>query len=98
MAYDIDKIIHEYGDMDFGFTAVDETEYEAVQEELKKESYQKDITVEQYKERLSELEKLIMPFLTNLYKSREQAYIHWPNRGNLLEKQMQRVLKLTRGK
>ena len=97
MAYDIDKIIHEYGDMDFGFTAVDETEYEAVQEELKKESYQKDITVEQYKEKLSELEKLIMPFLTNLYKSREQAYIHWPNRGNLLEKQMQRVLKLTRG-
>tara|TARA_A100001015_G_scaffold271809_1_gene325765 strand:+ start:228 stop:521 length:294 start_codon:yes stop_codon:yes gene_type:complete len=97
MAYDIDKIIHEYGDIDFGFTAVDETEYEAVQEELKKESYQKDITVEQYKERLSELEKLIMPFLTNLYKSREQAYIHWPNRGNLLEKQMQRVLKLTRG-
>ena len=97
MAYDIDKIIHEYGDMDFGFTAVDETEYEAVQEELKKESYQKDITVEQYKERLTELEKLIMPFLTNLYKSREQAYIHWPNRGNLLEKQMQKVLKLTRG-
>jgi len=97
MAYDIDKIIHEYGDIDFGFTAVDETEYEAVQEELKKESYQKDITVEQYKERLHELEKLIMPFLTNLYKSREQAYIHWPNRGNLLEKQMQRVLKLTRG-
>jgi len=97
MAYDIDKIIHEYGDIDFGFTAVDETEYEAVQEELKKESYQKDITVEQYKERLQELEKLIMPFLTNLYKSREQAYIHWPNRGNLLEKQMQRVLKLTRG-
>ena len=92
MAYDIDKIIHEYGDIDFGFTAVDETEYEAVQEELKKESYQKDITVEQYKERLSELEKLIMPFLTNLYKSREQAYIHWPNRGNLLEKQMQRQI------
>jgi len=97
MAYDIDKVIHEYGDIDFGFTAVDETEYEAVQEELKKESYQKDITVEQYKERLHELEKLIMPFLTNLYKSREQAYIHWPNRGNLLEKQMQKVLKLTRG-
>ena len=97
MAYDIDKIIHEYGDMDFGFTAVDETEYEQVKEKLEKESYQKDITVEQYKEKLSELEKLIMPFLTNLYKSREQAYIHWPNRGNLLEKQMQRVLKLTRG-
>ena len=97
MAYDIDKIIHEYGDLDFGFTAVDETEYEKVQDELKKESYQKDITVEQYKERMKDLEQIIMPFLTNLYKSREQAYIHWPNRGNLLEKQMQKVLKLTRG-
>tara|TARA_Y100000592_G_scaffold92366_1_gene153981 strand:+ start:132 stop:425 length:294 start_codon:yes stop_codon:yes gene_type:complete len=97
MAYDIDKIINEYGDMDFGFTAVDETEYEQVKEKLEKESYQKDITVEQYKERLKDLEQIIMPFLTNLYKSREQAYIHWPNRGNLLEKQMQRVLKLTRG-
>ena len=97
MAYDIDKILHEYGDIDFGFTAVDETEYEQVKEKLEKESYQKDITVEQYKERMKDLEQIIMPFLTNLYKSREQAYIHWPNRGNLLEKQMQRVLKLTRG-
>ena len=34
MAYDIDKVIHEYGDFDF--TAVDETEYEAVQEERRK--------------------------------------------------------------
>jgi len=91
MAYDIDKILHEYGDIDFGFTAVDETEYEQVKEKLEKESYQKDITVEQYKERMKDLEQIIMPFLTNLYKSREQAYIHWPNRGNLLEKQMQKV-------
>ena len=97
MAYDIDKILHEYGDIDFGFTTVDETEYEQVKEKLEKESYQKDITVEQYKERMKDLEQIIMPFLTNLYKSREQAYIHWPNRGNLLEKQMQKVLKLTRG-
>ncbi len=97
MAYDIDKILHEYGDIDFGFTDVDETENEKVKDELEKTNYQKDITVEAYKDRLKELEGLIMPFLTNLYKSREQAYIHWPNRGNLLEKQMQRVLKLTRG-
>ena len=97
MAYDIDKILQEYGDIDFGFTAVDETEYEKVKDELEKTNYQKDLTVESYKDRLKELEQLIMPFLTNLYKSREQAYIHWPNRGNLLEKQMQKVLKLTRG-
>ena len=56
-----------------------------------------DITVEQYKERLSELEKLIMPFLTNLYKSREQAYIHWPNRSPIIKAQIDKLMKLTRG-
>jgi hypothetical protein len=88
--FDISKIMAEYGDSDFGFTAVDEAEYEAVIAE-------KDETVEEYKTRLSQVEKIILPFLTNLYKSREQAYIHWPNRGPILEQQMQKILKLTRG-
>ena len=90
MAYDINKILQEYGDNDFGFTAVDEAEYEAV-------IAQKDETVEEYKSRLAEVEKIIMPFLTNLYKTKEQPYIHWPNRGAILEKQMQKILTLTRG-
>ena len=30
MAYDINKIIAEYGDDDYGFSAVDEAEYQAV--------------------------------------------------------------------
>ena len=30
MSYDINKIMAEYGEEDFGFTAVDEAEYEAV--------------------------------------------------------------------
>ena len=90
MAYDINKILQEYGHNDFGFTAVDEAEYEAV-------IAQKDETVEEYKSRLAEVEKIIMPFLTNLYKTKEQPYIHWPNRGAILEKQMQKILTLTRG-
>jgi len=90
MAYDINKIISEYGDSDFGFSAVDEAEYEAVIAE-------KDETVEEYKSRLTQVEKIIMPFLTNLYKSRSQPYIHWPNRGPILESQMQKILTLTRG-
>jgi hypothetical protein len=80
----------EYGNQDFGFTAVDEAEYEAVIAE-------KDETVEEYKQRLEQVEKIIMPFLTNLYKTASQPYIHWPNRGPLLESQMQKILKLTRG-
>lgn len=90
MAYDISKIMSEYGEYDFGFTAVDEAEYEAVIAE-------KDETVEEYKLRLAQVEKIIMPFLTNLYKTKDQPYIHWPNRGTILEAQMQKILTLTRG-
>ncbi len=80
----------EYGDDDFGFTTVDEAEYEAVIAE-------KDETVEEYKTRLAQVEKIIMPFLTNLLKSQAQPYIHWPNRGPIIEKQIQKILTLTRG-
>ena len=90
MEYDINKIMAEYGDDDFGFTAVDEAEYEAVIAE-------KDETVEEYKARLAQVEKIIMPFLTNLLKSQSQPYIHWPNRGPIIEKQIQKILTLTRG-
>lgn len=90
MSFDINKIMAEYGDSDFGFTTVDEAEYQAVIAE-------KDETVEEYKQRLAQVEKIIMPFLTNLYKSRSQPYIHWPNRGPILETQMQKILTLTRG-
>ncbi len=90
MEYDINKILNEYSDNDFGFSAVDEVEYQAVIAE-------KDETVEEYKERIQQLEKIIMPFLTNLYKTADQPYIHWPNRGPIIEKQMQKILKLTRG-
>ena len=90
MEYDINKIMAEYGDDDFGFTAVDEAEYDAVIAE-------KDETVEEYKARLTQVEKIIMPFLTNLLKSQAQPYIHWPNRGPIIEKQIQKILGLTRG-
>ena len=90
MAYDISKIMAEYGEEDFGFTTVDEAEYEAVIAE-------KDETVEEYKARLTQVEKIIMPFLTNLLKSQAQPYIHWPNRGPIIEKQIQKILTLTRG-
>ena len=86
MEYDINKILSEYADDDFGFSAVDEVEYQAVIAE-------KDETVEEYKVRLQQVEKIIMPFLTNLYKTADQPYIHWPNRGPIIEKQMQKVLQ-----
>lgn len=88
--YDLSKVLAEYGDNDFGFTAVDEEEYNAIIAE-------KDETVEEYKARLHEVEKIIMPFLTNLLKTADQPVIKWPNRKPILEAQIQKILNLTRG-
>lgn len=88
--YDINSIIAEYGDDDFGFTAEDDADYEAVIAE-------KEETVEEYKERLKEVEKLILPFLTKLLKTADQPIIKWPNRKPVIETQIQKILNLTRG-
>ena len=88
--YDINAIMAEYGDDDFGFTAVDEEEYTDVIAE-------KEETVEEYKERLQQVEKIILPFLMKLIKTSDQPIIKWPNRKTVLEAQVQKILNLTRG-
>jgi len=88
--YDINKILEEYDEDDFGFTAVDEDEFNAVIAE-------KEETAEDYKQRLQQVEKIIMPFLTKLLKTADQPIIKWPNRAKVLEEQIQKILKLTRG-
>jgi len=91
MGYDLKKIIDEYSNIgDFGFTAIDEEEYNAVIAE-------KEDTVEEYKARLHEVEKLILPFLTKLLQTADQPIIKWPNRKVTLETQIQKILNLTRG-
>lgn len=91
MKFDINKIIEEYDDSnDFGFTAVDEEEYTDVIAE-------KEETVEEYKARLKQVEKLILPFLTKLLQTADQPIIKWPNRRATLETQIQKILNLTRG-
>jgi hypothetical protein len=87
--YDLTAIMEEYADDDFGFTATDEEEYNSVIAE-------KDDTVQEYRERLQQVEKLIMPFLTKLLKTADQPIIKWPNRKETLEAQIQKILALTR--
>lgn len=89
--YNLQSIIDSYAaSEDFGFSAVSEEEYNAVIAE-------KDETVEEYKARLVQVEKIIMPFLTNLLKTADKPYINWPNRKPILEAQIQKILTLTRG-
>lgn len=90
MTYDLTKILAELGDNDFGFSAVSEEEYNAALTE-------KDETVENYKNRLAQVEKIILPFLAKLIQTSDKPYIHWPNRKEVIEANMQKILELTRG-
>lgn len=88
---DIKSILSEYltEEDDFGFSAVSEEEYNKVVTDSEQ-------TVENYKEKLAELEKLIVPFLVKLLKTADKEYIYWPNRKPTIEKQIERIIKLTR--
>ena len=96
---DFDKILKSYEDTenDFGFSAISEHEYNSTI----KESVQ---TVENYKvnlseteRRLAEVERMIIPFLKKLHSTGDKEYIYWPNRKPAIEKQIEAILKLTRG-
>lgn len=50
-----------------------------------------------YKARLKEVEGLIMPLLVNLKKNPDKAYINWPNREAVINKQIEKILAVTRG-
>ncbi len=77
MAYDLNKILQEYGDDDFGFSAVSEEEYNAVINE-------KADTAEEFQARLQQVEKLVLPFFTKLLQTADKEYIYWPNRKKLV--------------
>jgi 6-pyruvoyl-tetrahydropterin synthase len=87
---DVQKILKEFdSDYDFGFTATDEEEFNSIIAEKKN-------TVNEYKARLEQVEKIIIPFLMKLLKTADQPIIKWPNRKPVLEEQIRKILELTR--
>lgn len=64
---------------DFGFTAVDENELEAVQQAAASAT-QASTTAHTLEERLDALYNAVQPLLTNLKANPEKEYIYWPNR------------------
>jgi hypothetical protein len=64
---------------DFGFTAVDEDELEAVQQ-AEAAVQQTSAAASTTQERLDKLYNAITPLLNNLKKNPEKSYIHWPDR------------------
>jgi len=66
-------------------TPLDTDEYKALIE--------KDVLV-----KLKAVEALILPLLVNLMKNPEKETIKWPNRAPIIEKQIEKILAITRGK
>jgi hypothetical protein len=77
MSIDIDKF-------DFGFTAVDESELEAVQKATTKVQTT-STKAEDLEEKLNKLYNAILPLLSNLKMNPEKEYILWPNRVEKVE-------------
>ena len=48
-----------------------------------------------FKDRLIECEKLILPLLQNLMKNEDKEYIYWPNRKAIIQQQIDRLQKIT---
>ena len=71
-------------DFDFGFTAVDENELEAVQK-VTTEASSTSASLQETEEKLNKLYNAILPLLTNLKKNPEKEYILWPNRTEKIE-------------
>ena len=69
---------------DFGFTAVDETELDAVHE-AQHAANEISSTASELEKKLDKLYNAIQPLLSNLKKNPEKEYIHWPNRIDKVE-------------
>ena len=56
----------------------------------------KSLIEKDVKARLTAVEKLILPLLVNLMKNPQQDTIKWPGRAPIIEKQIEKILAITR--
>lgn len=71
-------------DFDFGFTAVDETELEAVTVASQQVAAASTDTKEM-QNKMDTMYNAMIPLLNNLQKNPEKEYIYWPDRHNKVE-------------
>jgi len=55
-----------------------------------------DILKKEHKEDMLKVEKMIMPLLYNLMKNPQDIYIKWPNRKEIIQKQISKIVSITR--
>lgn len=78
-------------DYDFGFSFQDE---ESIEQKISENVAN---TEEIYKLKLKQVEDLILPLLNNLKKNPDKPMINWPNREKIIDKQIEKILSITRG-
>ena len=94
----LDKLTRLVGDTKDTVVAKNETELEIAKKQMDDEyDLRKDNLGKEQKDKFKALEKLIIPLLIKLAKSPE-AYIHWPNRAEVIEAQLKKIVAITRGK
>ena len=81
---------------DFGFTAVDESELEAVQQATTAATQIAD-TATTTQDKLDKLYNAITPLLNNLKKNPEKEYILWPDRLTKVEAFETHLQKIYKG-
>ena len=81
---------------DFGFTAVNEEELEAVQKVTQKAAAV-EATATSTQEKLDKLYNAVVPLLNNLKKNPEKEYILWPNRLTKVEAFENHLQKIYKG-
>ena len=93
----LDKLTRLVGDTKETVVAKNETELEIAKKQMDDEyDLRKDNLGKEMKDKFKALEKLIIPLLIKLAKSPE-AYIHWPNRAEVIEAQLKKIVAITRG-
>ena len=94
----LDKLTRLVGDTKDTVVNKNETELEIAKKQMDDEyDLRKDNHGKEQREKFKALEKLIIPLLIKLAKSPE-AYIHWPNRAEVIEAQLKKIVAITRGK
>ena len=94
----LDRLMRLVGDTKDTVNAKNETELEIAKKQMDDEyDLRKDNLGKEQRDKFKALEKLIIPLLIKLAKSPE-AYIHWPNRAEVIEAQLKKIVAITRGK
>ena len=94
----LDRLTRLVGDTKDTVVNKNETELEIAKKQMDDEyDLRKDNLGKEQKDKFKALEKLIIPLLIKLAKSPE-AYIHWPNRAEVIEAQLKKIVAITRGK